>query len=180
MVCNRCIKVVTGLLYDLKITYESVLLGEVHLKEAINNAQKENLSSRLIQEGFELIDDKKTRIIEKIKHFIIQRINKDLDEQNDNVSDYLVQNLHLDYPYLSSLFSSIEGITIEKYYIIQKIEKVKELLVYDELSLSEIAYQLGYSSVQHLSNQFKKVTGLTPSHFKQIGAARRHPLDHIS
>jgi AraC-like DNA-binding protein len=122
---------------------------------------------------------KKTRIIEHIKRLIIQRVNSELDEVTDNLSDYLVSHVHFDYPHLSNLFSSIEGITIEKYYIAQKIEKAKELLVYDELSLSEISFKLGYSSVQHLSNQFKKVTGLTPSHFKQIGATRRKPLDRI-
>jgi AraC-like DNA-binding protein len=179
MVCNRCVKVVSNTLDDLKIEHGSVLLGEVALEKELTPEQKQNLEQRLEEDGFELIDDKKTRIIEKIKGLIINRINKDLDEANDNLSRYLTDHIHLDYPYLSNLFSSIEGITIEKYYIAQKIEKAKELLVYNELSLSEIAYKLGYSSVQHLSNQFKKVTGLTPSHFKQLGAERRKPLDQI-
>ena len=179
MVCNRCIKAVSGLLCDLQIEHGPVLLGEVSLPQELSEDKKVILQQRLQDEGFELIDNKKSRIIERTKRLILDRINGELDEASDNLSHYLSAQLHLDYPYLSTLFSSIEGITIEKYYIAQKIEKAKELLVYDELSLSEIAYKLGYSSVQHLSNQFKKVTGLTPSHFKQIGAQRRNPLDKI-
>lgn len=179
MVCNRCIKSVAGVLKDLHIPYQSVLLGEVHLTEDISNGQKEALARALAEEGFELIDDKKTRTIEQIKRLIIRRVNSELDEATDNLSDYLSAHMHLDYPYLSTLFSGVEGSTIEKYYIAQKVEKAKELLVYGELSLSEIAYKLGYSSVQHLSNQFKKVTGLTPSHFKQVGAEKRKPLDEV-
>lgn len=179
MVCGRCIKSVVGVLNALGIAYHSVLLGEVHLAGEISNEQREQLRKALAEEGFELIDDKKTRVIEQIKRLIIRRVNGELDEATDNLSDYLSAQLHLDYPYLSTLFSSVEGTTIEKYYIAQKIEKAKELLVYGELSLSEIAYRLGYSSVQHLSNQFKKVTGLTPSHFKQVGAEKRKPLDEV-
>jgi AraC family transcriptional regulator len=179
MVCNRCIKSVAGILKELKTSYQSVLLGEVHLVEDISGSQREALAKALSEEGFELIDDRKTRIIEQIKRLIIQRVNSELDEATDNLSGYLSAHLHLDYPYLSTLFSSVEGTTIEKYYIAQKIEKAKELLVYGELTLSEIAYRLGYSSVQHLSNQFKKVTGLTPSHFKQVGAEKRKPLDEV-
>ncbi len=180
MVCNRCVKSVDNILNELKIEHGPVLLGEVPLKKELTGTQKEQLQQRLEQEGFEMIDNRKTRIIEKIKRLVIERIGQDLDDAKDNLSTFLSAELHLDYPYLSSLFSSIEGMTIEKYYIAQKIEKAKELLVYDELSLSEIAYRLGYSSVQHLSNQFKKVTGLTPSHFKQLGAQRRKPLDRIN
>ena len=179
MVCNRCVKAVSTILCDLKIEHGPVLLGEVPLKKELDAAQARQLSDRLQAEGFELIDDKKTRVIERIKRLIIERVAGDLDEETDNLSTFLSAQLHLDYPYISSLFSSVEGITIEKYYIAQKIEKAKELLVYGELSLSEIAYRLGYSSVQHLSNQFKKVTGLTPSHFKEIGAQRRKPLDGV-
>lgn len=179
MVCGRCIKVVHNILCELKIEHGPVLLGEVTLSGELANDKKHQLQERLQEEGFELIDNKKTRIIERIKQLIIQRVSSELDETGDNLSSYLTAQLHLDYPYLSHLFSSVEGITIEKYYIAQKIERAKELLVYDELSLSEIAFKLGYSSVQHLSNQFKKVTGLTPSHFKKIGAERRNPLDYI-
>ena len=179
MVCNRCIKSVTKILCDLKIPHEPVLLGEVGLTRELTENQKKDLAKQLSDEGFELIDDKKNRIIEKIKQLLIERVNKAGEDKNENISDYIAQHLHLDYPYLSSLFSSVEGITIEKYHIAQKIEKAKELLVYDELNLSEIAFQLGYSSVQHLSNQFKKVTGLTPSHFKEIGAEKRKPIDQV-
>jgi AraC-like DNA-binding protein len=179
MVCNRCIKAVTGILTDLQLPYNAVLLGEVSLQEQLSEEKKEQLAARLEDEGFELIDNKKTQLIEQVKRLLLQRINSDPDDAVDILSHHLSSTLHLDYPYLSTLFSSIEGITIEKYYIAQKIEKAKELLVYDELSLSQIADKLGYSSVQHLSNQFKKVTGLTPSHFKQIGAERRKPLDQV-
>ena len=179
MVCGRCIKAVHNILSELKIEHGPVLLGEVSISKPLSTDQKNRLDERLNEEGFELIDDKKTRIIEQVKKLLIQRVNSELDESNDNLSGYLTSHLHLDYPYLSHLFSSIEGITIEKYFIAQKIERAKELLVYDELSLSEIAFKLGYSSVQHLSNQFKKLTGLTPSHFKQVGAERRKPLDDI-
>jgi AraC family transcriptional regulator len=179
MVCSRCVKSVVSILQALNISCQSVLLGEVHLAGEISAEQREQLRKPLAEEGFELIDDKKTRVIEQIKRLIIRRVNGELDEATDNLSHYLSAELHLDYPYLSTLFSSVEGTTIEKYYIAQKIEKAKELLVYGELSLSEIAYRLGYSSVQYLSNQFKKVTGLTPSHFKQVGAEKRRPLDQV-
>jgi AraC-like DNA-binding protein len=129
--------------------------------------------------GFELIDDKKSRIIEKIKNTIIQLVHHQDSGLKNNLSEVLSSELHHDYNYLSNLFSEIEGTTIEKYFIAQKIERVKELLVYDQLSLSEIAFQLNYSSVAYLSNQFKKVTGLTPSHFKQIKENKRKPLDQL-
>jgi len=179
MVCNRCIKVVADILMDLGIGYKSVLLGEVLLTVEPADTEKQQLLQRLQNEGFDVIDTRRSRLVERIKQLILKRIAGGLDEPSDNLSQYLTQHLHLEYSYLSNLFSSVESLTIEKFYIAQKIEKVKELLVYDELSLSEIAYRLGYSSVQHLSNQFKKVTGLTPSHFKQIGAQRRNPLDQV-
>ncbi|KKX47548.1 AraC family transcriptional reguator [Sphingobacterium sp. IITKGP-BTPF85] len=129
--------------------------------------------------GFEVIDDKKCRIIERIKNIIIELVHNRDSDIKTNLSDVLSNKLHHDYNYLSNLFSEVEGTTIEKYFIAQKIEKVKELLVYDELSLSEIAFRLNYSSVAYLSNQFKKVTGLTPSHFKQIKEDKRKPLDEV-
>ncbi len=179
MVCNRCIQAVTQALCDLNIAHEEVLLGEVIWKKALTTEQNEQLKARLAELGFELIDDRKSQLIEQIKLLLLQLLQNTEDEPRENLSDYLVKNLHHDYSYLSNFFSSVEGITIEKYFIALKIEKAKELLVYGELSLSEIAWKLGYSSVQHLSNQFKKVTGLTPSHFKQIGAEKRKPLDQI-
>ncbi|MEA4982682.1 MAG: AraC family transcriptional regulator, partial [Paludibacter sp.] len=133
----------------------------------------------LIPYGFQLIDDKKSRIIEKVKNTIVDLVHLHDNNIQTNLSDVLSDALHLDYKYLSNIFSEVEGTTIEKYFIAQKIEKVKELLVYDELSLSEIALRLNYSSVAYLSNQFKKVTGLTPSHFKQVGENKRKPLDQV-
>lgn len=179
MVCNRCIKVVTEVLRNLGIDHDAVLLGEAVLQEPLAPGTKAALQAALQAEGFELIDGRKTRIIERVKRLILERV-ANAGDLRDNLSDHLAGQLHLDYPYLSSLFSDVEGLTIERYFIAQKIEKAKELLVYDELSLSEIADRLGYSSVQHLSNQFRKVTGLTPTHFKKIGASRRKPLDGVS
>ena len=179
MVCNRCVMVVQNELGKLGITPKHVSLGEVELEKELSANQKQALVVALESVGFELIDDKKSRIIEKIKTIIIDLIHHQDSEMKSNLSDVLSNELHHDYNYLSNLFSEVEGTTIEKYFIAQKIEKVKELLVYDELSLSEIAFRLNYSSVGYLSNQFKKVTGLTPSHFKQIREDKRKPLDKI-
>lgn len=180
MVCDRCIRAVVDLLYNLNITHEAVILGEVELKKELTSEQKVQLQLRLSALGFELIDDRKSQLIEQIKVLLVQLVQTSEGEPRENLFDYLTRNLHQDYSYLSNFFSSVEGITIEKHLISLKIEKAKELLVYGELSLSEIAWKLGYSSVQYLSNQFKKVTGLTPSHFKQIGAEKRKPLDKMS
>lgn len=179
MVCNRCIMVVEQVLQDLGIDIQSIKLGEVVTIHKLNNTDKEKIRSALSPIGFELIDDKKSRIIEKIKNILIALVHQLNNEHKNNISDILSSTLHADYNYLSNLFSEIEGTTIEKYYIAQKIEKVKELLVYDELSLSEIANKLNYSSVAYLSNQFKKTTGFTPSHFKQIKENKRKPLDQV-
>lgn len=179
MVCNRCIMVVQNELEKLGLHPTYVELGEVMLENELDKAQKDQLEKRLTVLGFELIDDKKSRLIENIKKHIIDLVQVQDGDLKINLSDYLSQKLHHDYNYISSLFSEVEGTTIEKYFIAQKIEKVKELLVYDELSLSEIAYQLNYSSVAHLSNQFKKVTGLTPTHFKNIKDIKRKPLDEV-
>ena len=157
----------------------NISLGEVELKNDLTEIEKTNLDDYLKTFGFELIDDKKSRLIGQIKSSIIEIIHQNNSELKSNLSDYLSSKLHHDYTYLSNLFSEVEGTTIEKYFIAQKIEKVKELLVYDELSLSEIAYQMNYSSVGYLSNQFKKVTGLTPTHFKNIKEIKRKPLDEV-
>ncbi len=177
MVCNRCIKVVQNELDKLGLETNSITLGEVSFDSELTSVERNMVGEALIPLGFEVIDDKKSRIIEKIKNVIIDLVHYKSDEIKTNLSDVLSQELHHDYNYLSNLFSDVEGTTIEKYFIAQKIEKVKELLVYDELSLSEISFKLNYSSVAYLSNQFKKVTGLTPSHFKKIGTDRRKPLD---
>ena len=179
MVCNRCIMVVKSELDKLGIEPVVVQLGEVTLEKELTTQEKEKFSKALVSLGFELIDDKKSRLIEQIKNTIIDLVHHQDNETKTNLSDVLSEKLHHDYNYLSNLFSEVEGTTIEKYFIAQKIEKVKELLVYDELSLSEIAFLLNYSSVAYLSNQFKKVTGLSPSHFKKIREDRRKPLDEV-
>ena len=179
MVCNRCILVVQNELDKLGLTVKNIALGVVTLEEQPSLATIKLLEKELIELGFELIDDKRSRIIEKIKNVIIGLVHHQENSVKNNLSDVLSDQLQFDYKYLSNLFSEVEGTTIEKYFIAQKIEKIKELLVYDELTLSEIAYRLNYSSVAYLSNQFKKVTGLTPSHFKQISADKRKPLDKV-
>lgn len=179
MVCNRCILVVKQELDKLHIQSSSITLGEVQTVAELQKELIDQLSVNLATLGFELLNDSKQQLIEKIKNIIIQQVHYSNEEKHANYSDILANATHKDYSYLSSLFSEVEGITIEKYIINQKIEKVKELIIYDELTLSEISYKLGYSSVGHLSNQFKKVTGLTPSHFKEIGRNRRKPLDKI-
>ncbi|HMR20295.1 MAG TPA: AraC family transcriptional regulator, partial [Sphingobacterium sp.] len=156
-----------------------IKLGEVILENELSEEQQQRLDRGLSLLGFERIDDKKSRIIEQIKAIIIDLVHHQENDMKINLSDILRAEMRHDYNYLSNLFSEVEGVTIEKYFIAQKIEKVKELLVYDELSLSEIAFRLNYSSVAYLSNQFKKVTGLTPSHFKKIGEDRRKPLDEV-
>ncbi|MGE6353357.1 helix-turn-helix domain-containing protein [Flavobacterium sp. NPDC079362] len=179
MVCNRCIMVVENELEKLDLDFTNITLGEVTLAKELNPEKRNALEAALIPLGFEVIDDKKSRIIEKIKNSIIDLVHHQDNDTKSNLSDLLSEKLNHDYNYLSNLFSDVEGTTIEKYFIAQKVEKVKELLVYDELSLSEIALRLNYSSVAYLSNQFKKVTGLTPSHFKQIREEKRKPLDKV-
>lgn len=179
MVCNRCKTAIESEFEKLGLHPISVELGEVEIQEKNIDNIKNDLKYNLLSLGFDLIDDKKSQIIEKIKNVIIDLVHHQDNDTKHNLSDVLISQLPYDYNYLSNLFSEIEGITIEKYFIAQKIEKVKELLVYDELSLSEIAFRLNYSSVSYLSNQFKKVTGLTPSHFKQIGETKRKTLDEV-
>jgi AraC-like DNA-binding protein len=179
MVCNRCIHVVKQELERVGIDNFNVSLGEVETRNPLSGEQLQQLRTGLSAHGFELLDNGKQLLIEKIRNIIIKHVHYNGSDNRHNFSDILSSSLHKDYSYLSSLFSEVEGITIEKYIINQKIEKVKELIIYDELSLSQIAFDLGYSSVAHLSAQFKKVTGLTPSHFKQIGENKRKPLDKV-
>jgi len=180
MVCDRCKTAVKVNLEENGLHPASIQLVEVDIAEQeLSVSQLDNLKQSLSALGFELIDDRKSKLIEKIKNVVIDRIHYNAEPNNQNFSDIIASELHYDYPYLSKLFSEIEGITIEHYIIEQKIEKVKELLVYDELSLSEIADKLGYSSIAHLSAQFKKNTGLPPSHFKRIGLSQRKPLDKV-
>lgn len=181
MVCQRCIKVVRDELEQAGIAVHSMQLGLVHTASDLDAAVIENIRQRLAHQGFELIDDKKTRLIEQVKTLVIESIHHNQTKpEHLNYSDYLARNTHHEYGYLSQLFSSIEGVTIEKYIILQKIERVKELLFYGELTLSEIAFSMGYSSVQHLSGQFKKVTGFTPSYFKEMRHQKRKFIDGIS
>lgn len=179
MVCNRCIMAVQHVFEDLSYPPVRISLGEVETAHPIQENDLEKLRKALVSYGFELIDDTKSQLIEKIKNTIVQSVHHSNEDLKINYSEYIESHLNRDYAYLSSLFSEVEGTTIEKYIILQKIERVKELLVYDELTLSEIAYQMGYSNVAYLSNQFKKVTGLTPSHFKQVKENKRKPLDKI-
>lgn len=179
MVCDRCIMVVQNELNKLGWSVKNIKLGEVTLEREPAADERKQLENVLVPLGFQVIDDKKSRMIEKIKNVIIDLVHHQENDTKNNLSDVLSSKLHHDYNYLSNLFSEVEGTTIEKYFIAQKIEKVKELLVYDELSLSEIAFRLNYSSVAYLSNQFKKITGLTPTHFKQIKENKRKPLDKV-
>lgn len=179
MVCGRCIMVVQQTMERLGLTVEKIQLGEVTLARKLTLKEKSELAEALTPLGFEIIDNRKSRIIERIKMTIIELVHHQQDQTKHNLSEVLGEALELDYSYLSSLFSAVEGTTIEKYYIAQKIEKVKELLVYDELTLNEIAEQLNYSSTAYLSNQFKKVTGLTPSHFRQVRTKKRKAIDEV-
>ncbi len=180
MVCPRCIKVIKDEFAKLDLKIEEIELGKVNISSELSADKLEEIRNVLDENGFELIDDKKNKIIDSIKTIIIEEIHYAKNPFNGtNSSDYIAKKMQHDYSYLSNLFSSIEGITIEKYIIRQKIEKVKELLVYDELSLNEISYQMGYSSVQHLSTQFKKITGMSPSHFKKLKEHKRKPLNEV-
>jgi AraC family transcriptional regulator len=180
MVCDRCKAAVKNELDRNKIQYENIELGEVALREIPSEKQLTSFQKSITDLGFELIENKSARLVNQIKSIAIDWVlGKEVENKKWKFSSYLADKLTKDYNYLSNLFSSIEGTTIEHYLINQKIERVKELLVYDEFSLSEIANQLSYSSVQHLSNQFKKVTGLTPSHFKKMGAIKRKALDKV-
>ncbi len=179
MVCGRCKMVVKSEFEKLGLQTISVELGEVELEKEISDEQKEVLLENLQVLGFDLIDDKKTKTVEKIKNLIVDLVHHKNNDLKINLSDYLAENLNQDYNSLSNLFSEIENTTIEKYFISQKIEKVKELLIYNELSLSEIADILNYSNVAHLSNQFKKITGFTPTSFKQLKDKKRIQIENI-
>lgn len=178
MVCGRCILVVQSELEKLGFELISVDLGEVKLKD-ISHAEKMKIASHLEKFGFEILDDATSRLIQKIKLVLIDLVQNKNNDINLNLSDYLKNNLAQDYSKISNLFSEVEGISIEKYFINLKIERVKELIVYDELSFTEIANILNYSSVAHLSNQFKKATGMTPTQFKNQTSKVRKQLDKI-
>lgn len=181
MVCDRCITVVRQEFEKLGITDSRIRLGEAQIEPSLSADQLSALRTALSGAGFELLDDRKSKIVEKVKNLIIKQIHgAEHVDMKLNLSAFLSEQLHLEYNYISALFSETEGITIEQYFILQRIERAKELLVYNEYTLSEIADKLGYSSVQYLSTQFKKVTGLTPTHFKAVKDQKRNPLDRIS
>lgn len=179
MVCPRCIKTVETILENIGLPPFHVELGEVELKNQITAVQQSELISELKQNGFDLLEDHSSKIISKIKSILIANIHLKEENEKVNYSTVLSEKLKQEYSSLSKLFSSVEGITIEKFVLKQKIEKVKELLIYNELSLKEIAFDLNYSSVAHLSNQFKKETGMTPTQFKKQTIQNRKSLDSI-
>ncbi|PNP92850.1 AraC family transcriptional regulator [Hoylesella timonensis] len=179
MVCDRCIMAVRLLLQRMGIAPQSVELGVVRLAEELSKEQLEMLQKDLLQLGFELLDDKRQQTIDRIKTLIVDLVHYHDNRSELNLSDYLAQQLHSEYSSLSKLFSEFTGITIERYFILQRIERVKELIFYDQLSLTEIAYKLNYSSVAYLSSQFKQITGMTPSQFKALKKNIRRGLDTI-
>jgi len=179
MVCPRCISSVEELLKKNKLQAKYVRLGEVELIEEPCKDKLQQFAEDLKETGFELLDDQKTQLIERVKNLLIQKVQSGRVEDHFSVSKYINENIFKDYSSVSKLFSEVEGVTIEQFFILQKIEKTKEWLMYNEYSLSQIAFNLGYSSTQHLSNQFKKLTGMSPSQFRQLGSPHRKPIDSI-
>jgi AraC-like DNA-binding protein len=179
MVCIRCQIVVKSELEKLGLHYRNVKIGEADIIEDISSEQLAKIDIALKKSGLLLMDNKKSVLVEKIKIAIIELVHYSENQIKVNLSDYLSEKLNYDYTYLANLFSEVKGVTIEKFYLTHKIEKVKELIVYDELNISEIAFKMHYSSVAHLSNQFKKITGLTPSHFKKLKNKRRITLEDV-
>lgn len=179
MVSNRCKIAVKEVLNELGLHFIIVDLGEVEIMESLSEEQREHLRDALKCFGFELLDDKKSILIEKVKNIIIEMVHHSNEPFKTNVSDYMSQRLNYDYTYLANLFSEVQGMTIQQFMIFHKIERIKELIMYDELNISEIAFKMNYSSVAHLSNQFKKATGLAPSHFKKLKSRKRIPIENI-
>ncbi len=179
MVSNRCKMVVRMALKNLGVHFVLLELGEVEIMERLTGEQRDSLKSTLEDAGLELIDDKRSILIEKIKSAVIEMVHHSEDTVKVNISTYLSEKLNHDYTYLANIFSQVQGISIEQFIILHKVEKIKELLMYGELNISEISYKMNYSSTAHLSTQFKKVTGLTPSHFKQLKEKKRQPIDLI-
>jgi AraC-like DNA-binding protein len=179
MVCRRCITAVQKIFEDAGYSIQEISLGEVTIAEQPGDDVINKIDISLNKLGFELIDGRRSRIIEKVKNLIINLVHHSKEPLNLNVSDFLTREMNYEYNYLSNLFSEVEGNTIEHFFISQKIERIKELLTYDELSLKEIAFKLGYSSPAYLSSQFKKQTGFTPGHFKAIKASKRNYIDDL-
>lgn len=179
MVSQRCKITVKEELKKLGLHFVIVDMGVIDIMENLTSEQRNQIKAGLLKSGLELMDDKKAVIIEKIKKAIIEMVNYKDELPRENFSDLLSKKLNYDYPYLANLFSEVQGTTIEKFIIANKIERVKELIIYDELSLSEIAWKMHYSSIAHLSNQFKKLTGLTPSHFKSLKDKRQNAIEDV-
>ncbi|MBA5793955.1 helix-turn-helix transcriptional regulator [Flavobacterium sp. xlx-214] len=178
MVCPRCIMAVEKTMEDLGFDVNDVELGLVEFHEPITLDDRNKIEAKLVKLGFEILEDKKSQTVERIKNQIIELVSKDLNDLTITLSEYLSSKLQTEYNALSTLFSNQESQTIEQFYILQKIEKVKELLVYDELNLNEIAYKMNYSSAAHLSSQFKKITGLSPTHFKEVKLNKEEVLEN--
>ncbi len=179
MVSDRCKTAVKAELKKLGLHYIIVDLGEVEIMETLSGEQWDLMGLSLHNIGLELMDNKRAKLIEKIKNTIVEMVHHSDENIKVNFSDYLSTKLNHNYTYLSNLFSEVQGTTIEQFIISHKIERIKELIIYDELNISEIAWKMNYSSVAHLSNQFKKMTGLSPSHFRQLKVKRRIPLEDI-
>jgi len=179
MVSNRCKIAVKEELKKLGLHFMVVDLGEVEIMENISPEMREQVKNALFENGFELMDDKRSMLIEKIKNTIVDMVHNSDEMIKTNFSTYLSEKMNHDYTYLANLFSEVQGTTIEQFIISHKIERIKELLIYGEQNITEIAWKMNYSSVAHLSNQFKKVTGLSPSHFKQLKDKRRSPLEDV-
>jgi AraC-like DNA-binding protein len=179
MVSNRCKMAVKEELRKLDLHFIVVDLGEVEIMETLSTEERNELKAGLLASGLELMDDKKAILIEQIKNVIIEMVHHSDEVIKVNFSNYLSDKLHHDYTYMANLFSEVQGTTIEQFIISHKIERIKELIIYGELNITEIAWKMNYSSVAHLSNQFKKMTGLSPSHFRQLKDKRRSPIEDI-
>jgi len=179
MVSLRCKMMVKEELHKLGLPYVEIDLGVVEMQHDITDEQREQLRTNLLRSGLELLDDKRSILIEKIKNVIVEMVHHSIELPKVNYSDFISQKLNYDYTYLSNVFAEVKGITIQQFIIINKIERVKELLLYDELNLTEISYKLHYSSVAHLSNQFKKITGISPSFFKKLRKKRNEHLEDM-
>ncbi len=179
MVSERCILAVKAALMHFQLHFVMMDMGEVDILEDVSNEDMQQLKLMLLQSGLDLMDDNRSILIEKIKKIIIEMIHFSSDVPIMNYSDYISSKLGYDYTYLSNIFSEVKGITIQQYIILNKVEKIKELISYDELNFTEIAYKLHYSSAAHLSNQFKKITGLTPSQYKKLKYKNRRPIEEL-
>ena len=180
MVCQRCIITVDYILKNLNIPYHKIELGEVETAGNLSYTQLAMLQEELQKVGFDLVESRVKKVVEEVKRKIREYLNQNNDHQKLNLSAFIIEKIPYEYSYLSDLFSSVEGVTIEKFFIQQRIEKVKELIIFDQLSLTEIAYKTGFSSVHHLSAQFKKITGLSPSQFRKQGNVQRKFVDRVN